>query len=267
MKKFKKAAVAAALVGGFAVQGSAQAFVFDVLQCSPDLATGCAVWDETTPGSGLLEKKVIDGVSVQAALDGPGNIELGTDDGATMGTLSGEGVTLMNVGAAEWSANGNAAALQYVTDAYNYATTLNPLIPSLDGTQLMTIADAFVNTGVWAQVSDPNIVDVNVVGDVVGVTLAGFFDATPVLTALFPALTPLIPDGAQVSEVVKVTYNGVTKLLYGFSAVDSGVASADGRDSYTGNYTVRDVFSAEVPVPATLGLLLIGAAAMRRRFA
>jgi hypothetical protein len=265
LKKFKKAAVAAALVGGFAVQGSAQAFVVGSLTCSD--STACAVWDETTPGSGLLEKKVVDLASAQAALDGPGNVELGTDDGLTMGTLTGEGVTLMNVGAAEWTANGNAAALQYVTDAYNYATTLLPVDPGLTPGDLQTIADAFVNTGVWTQVSDPNIVDVNVAGDVVGVTLGGFLDATPVLTGLFPALVGLIPDGAQVSEVVKVTYNGVTKLLYGFSAVDSGVASADGRESYTGNYSVRDVFTGEVPVPATLGLLLIGAAAMRRRFA
>lgn len=80
-------------------------------------------------------------------------------------------------------------------------------------------------------------------------------------------LSPLAPAGSQASEVVKVTYDGVTSYLYSFAATASGVTAGDVNGSYTGNY---EVTTHAVPVPGTLALLglgITGLAALRRRSA
>ena len=67
----------------------------------------------------------------------------------------------------------------------------------------------------------------------------------------------LLKNGFQASEVVKVTYNGKTNLLYSFSATESGLSNnrlgADGK-SHSGNYevTIQGVPPAAVPEPSVM---------------
>jgi len=221
--------------------------------------------------AGTLTLQPSTAANVAAALSGGGNVELGKFASSPATTLSGDfagtPVVLSGLVLADWTANSNWLTQQYITGA---ATSIGA--PPLTLVQLAAATAAFLTLDIlpgpgvmnpYQRVSDPNVSDVNLLNGAVVVGLDGFLDATPFLGALFnpfliAAGEPPVPPGAQASEVVKVTYQGNTSYLYGFSATPTGYQTADG--SYSGRYTV--------PLPATLWLMGIGLAALvagRRR--
>jgi hypothetical protein len=100
----------------------------------------------------------------------------------------------------------------------------------------------------WQLVSDPNVSYAELDGHTAHIGLAGFLDASPILTALFGVA---LPPGLQVSEVVEVTFGSAHDYLFSFFATPSGVHARDG-SSYTGNYDVT------IPEPESLALFGIG---------
>lgn len=70
------------------------------------------------------------------------------------------------------------------------------------------------------------------------------------------------------SEIVKVTYEGQTQLLYSFNATQSGLTAKDDGLSHTGNYEVSVTGTKDVPEPTTMvgGLMaLSGMFAAKRK--
>lgn len=203
-------------------------------------------------------------VDIDAALTGAGNVELSKLGGpvATLtGTFSDTGlaITLSSLVLADWTNNGNALAKDYIQDAW---LSLFPM--PLTAAQLNSGAAMFISNNVWRSVSDPNVSYVDDNGGVVHIGLDGLLDATSFLNALALSMVgSTLPPGmvAQASEVVKVTYKGMTDYLYGFDAVPTGYVAQDGQ-SYTGVYEVT------IPEPSAMWLLgigLIGLLASRRR--
>jgi hypothetical protein len=111
--------------------------------------------------------------------------------------------------------------------------------------------------------SDPNVSYITTHGSDLLIGLAGHIDAKNFYTRTLGPLAVLIDDGFQVSEVVKVSYGGVEKFLYSFSATPSGLsyagASGDGT-SHTGNYEVKLAgVVTSVPEPSfLLGMMGLG---------
>lgn len=224
-----------------------------------------------TPGFGTIATALTGNAANPA-----GNVEL-SKFGGSVATLNGNigsnPVTLSSLVLSDWIAGGNALATNYIQDAAMAAFGSN-----LSAPQLNVALNDFFNldldpgSGVlnpWQLVSDPNISYVNGDSGIVNIGLAGFLDASPVLSNLFGSLLPSgsLPPGLQVSEVVKVTYNGKTDYKYSFFATPSGyhTAAFPLDQSYTGNYEVH----IQVPLPSVLWLLGIGFAglmiASRRR--
>ncbi len=141
--------------------------------------------------------------------------------------------------------------------------------------------------------SDPNISYVN--QDITGkisIGLAGHYDAKgiPLLESLLAVAegfresddsseneTPKPkPIPIQVSEVVKVTYNGKTEFLYSFNADKTGLTDIDDGFSHNGNYEVqiqgekpenlKHSRTAKVPEPSVmLGLLGVAGVFVSKR--
>jgi hypothetical protein len=187
-----------------------------------------------------------------SALPG-GNIELGTiidnpsstmtnaqfDANTLVSTLTvnlaGGDIVFSSLTAADWA---SGLLTQWSTDLIN---TYAP------GTDLATFEATFVGLGGRQRLSDPNISYVNPDGTF---GLAGFLNAklAPDLPA---AIRAVIPDGAQISEIAKVTYQGNTSYAYRMgngTATPSHVQTADG--SYNGNFNI--------PEPTELALLAAG---------
>lgn len=186
-----------------------------------------------------------------------GNVELGKYGSQTsmFGNFSGgKHIKLSSLQIEDWQSGLDRQYIQGAATAIG-AGTLSELqmAAALAGFYAGTLPGSLAP---WQYVSDPNISYVELDGHTVHIGLAGFYDATDVLKALFPllALAGAIPDGAQVSEVVKVALGGARArdtYLYSFFATPSEVYTADG--SYTGNYDVT-----VVPEPESLALLGIG---------
>jgi hypothetical protein len=186
-----------------------------------------------------------------------GNVELGKYGSQTsmFGNFSGgKHIKLSSLQIEDWQSGLDRQYIQGAATAIG-AGTLSELqmAAALVGFYAGTLPGSLAP---WQYVSDPNISYVELDGHTVHIGLAGFYDATDVLKALFPllALAGAIPDGAQVSEVVKVALGGARArdtYLYSFFATPSEVYTADG--SYTGNYDVT-----VVPEPESLALLGIG---------
>ena len=249
---------------GLLLSGAVQAVgITDVVVDGPSIswcASAGLVTPCVTPAQDLLENS-------DAAAPG-GNVELNKFGGVTtpatpVTTLTGKvgihDITLSSLTLADWTANGNALAESYVTDAASSVGV------SLTAPELATIVSNFFTLplGVynpWMLVSDPNVAYVNLENGTVNIGLQGFLNAGPVLEQLFLGVVTFPPDFvAQASEVVKVTYGGTSKYLYGFNATPTNQVSVDPTNSFDGNYEVT------IPNPAPLALLLVGVAAMMKR--
>ena len=198
-----------------------------------------------TPDNGASLASILAG---NAAAPG-GNIELGTiTDGLSNAAfdlntavstltvnLAGGDIVFSSLTAADWA---GGLLTQWSMDLIN---TYAP------GTDLATFETAFVAFGGRQRLSDPNISYVDPNGSF---GLAGFLDASTA-PLLPPAIAGLIPSGAQISEIVKVTQGGNTSYQYKIgngTATPSGVQTADG--SYNGNFNI--------PEPTELALLAVG---------
>jgi len=190
-----------------------------------------------------------------------GNVELSKFGGPITtldGTFGGKNIRLESLDVSDWGSIGSPTALtkRYIEGAAAEAgLSLTPDQYAAAVTAFFTPTGGFAP---WRFVSDPNISYVELDGHTVHIGLAGFYDASPVLRAMFGALLPpgvVLPDGLQVSEVVEVTFGSAHDYLFSFSAngSDPGVpfpGTADG--SYTGNYDVT------IPEPESLALFGIG---------
>lgn len=197
------------------------------------------------------------------AADPGGNIELGTfgsSPATTLsGTVGGQPIVLSSLVLNDWMADNDQLAKNYIQTSAFETFGFN-----LSTGDLSLALTAFYGTEAWKRVSDPNVSYVNFDAGALKIGLAGLFDATPVLQALFPGVGP-VPPNSQASEVVKVTFAGNTDYLFGFTATQSGYVSNDSSQSFTGNY---ELMTGTVSEPASLVLLgfgLVGLGVTRKR--
>jgi hypothetical protein len=255
-KHTKLALATLAFTASVGAQAATTPFTFD------SLVGFATTYTETSPGllTGTLGNAPV--AEVLTALNGAGNVELnkfasnGVPGGAPVevtqlnGNFAGVPVTLSSLVLSDWTNNGNALAEAYISGAAgSVGVALTP-------GDLSTLVTNFLTGSVggiepWRYVSDPNVSSVSLVDGVVQVALDGFYNATPILNALFPGVANL-PAFSQVSEVAKISYGGSDSYFYSFHAKQTGYQTRDG--SYSGSYVV--------PTPDTLWLMGIGLAAL-----
>lgn len=197
------------------------------------------------------------------------------------GTLDGKPITLSSLTESDW---GGGFAQQWLGDVL----TANGF-GSIDADSKALLSNIFLDNGGRQRFSDPNISYVNSDADKVKIGLAGHFNATPLFTASIDGFlaNPNVPNEQkflanvlksqlqtqmiQASELVKVTYNGKTNILYSFVATPSGLVSQDPTQSHTGNYEIvfKDSGNAAIPEPSlTIGsaIALSGFWGAKRKF-
>lgn len=173
-------------------------------------------------------------------------------------------LSLSSLTAADWGAIDSGGLLDQWTNALFTAYAPVPLNTPANQTLFKGM---FVAAEGEQQLSDANIsyIFADQTGTHIG--LAGFLDASQANGLLPPTIPGLIPQGAQISEIVKVTDNlGQFTYLYAIgpnTATPSGLATADG--SYDGNFDFTINLpnfdpgdGVDVPEPTGLALLVAG---------
>lgn len=175
------------------------------------------------------------------------------------GTLDGKPITLSSLTESDW---GGGLAEQWLGDAL-----VANGFGGIDATSQAFLSNIFLNNGGRQRFSDPNISYVNTDAGEVKIGLAGHLNATGLLTASIdsfladPNVDPnqaflatalkaqLQTQTIQASELVKVSYNGQTNILYSFVATPSGLVSQDPTLSHTGNYEIVIKNGGNTPIP------------------
>jgi len=146
--------------------------------------------------------------NINAALSGPGNVELGKFAGPVV-TLNGyftnpaDSVALSGLTFTDWTQNADALANAYIAGAA--ASIGATLTPAQRATALSVFLTLDVGSGLhpYQLVSDPNVSDVNLINGHVVVGLDGLLDATSFLNALFAPVLPVgvhAPAGSQAAR-------------------------------------------------------------------
>jgi hypothetical protein len=182
------------------------------------------------------------------------------------GTIGGKDITISSLTLSDWAMDvggGMTFAQQWFGKALdaNGISLVHPFYGDLTGAAF----NMFVGNGGLQRFSDPNISYVNQddsTGEI-NIGLAGHHNAADLIADVLPSqLQSFLPDSIQASEVVKVTYNGASKLLYSFDASLSGLVAADDGFSHNGNYEVSMAGvppTESVPEPsAMLGMMVVG---------
>lgn len=184
--------------------------------------------------------------------------------GATItGTIDGDPITLSGLTYSDWFGSSNLAE-RYISDAA--ASVGLALTPS----EINEIKSEFENPLYWLAVSNPYIGYVNRDQGVLRVGLQGHFDATFVLKELFDdlfvsrGLNPITVNPAdpyQVSDVAKVSYQGLDHYLYGFKAIDSNTKAFNPYYNPSVNplipqFIYTGLYEVTIPEPTTWLLML-----------
>lgn len=250
------------------------------------------VWEETNndgvlfnigAGSNPLEQYL-----TGTAADPGDNIELGNDfdysawaggELTTLtGTVDGKDVLIRSLNLGDWASNGNSLALAYVNAALaSIGKSSADWIDSPGGStpdrtfneavNHFIFGDSATTSGAFVA-SDPNVgyvySDPDVKDDQVKVGLQGLYDATALLSPLFPYVdyTPAPGELVQASEVMYLSFLGSSGYSYSFTATETNQGASDCYDgtgtpsadcSYTGNYEIS-----RIPAPSGIALLMLG---------
>ncbi len=266
-------------------------FVASVSAIASAPAQAASITNVTTGGTAASDYYVYDAnntntfrvdsnlTNVNKVLDGnathpTGNVELAasseqagfdfTKNTSLTGSLNGKNITLSSLTATDWTPNFVNTWLTTGLKANGFNLTSN---------QVGFLANIFTNYGGEQRFSDPNISYVNQDDStgLINIGLAGHHNANSLLknsingyiadTSVSLA-NKIIANGLlgvlgdkqiQASEIVKVSYNGSTNLLYGFNATQSGLVAADDHVSHSGNYEVsfQGVRSTSTPPAST----------------
>ncbi|NEO33434.1 MAG: PEP-CTERM sorting domain-containing protein [Symploca sp. SIO3C6] len=204
-----------------------------------------------------------------------------------IGEIGGKIITLSSLTATDWFGAGNTTTVygadnfanrwfNSVLAAYNFDSLVSqiPMLNLLSPTSIKgTLFNSFLNSGGFQRASDPNISYVNHVGNEIAIGLAGHFNLDNQISSFFQAnglgaYTAFLPQNVQLSEVVKVNYNGESALLSSLSATESGQFELGDGISHNGNYEIKlaGAASTSVPEPASIfGLMVVGGIFATRR--
>ncbi|MBE9004067.1 NF038130 family PEP-CTERM protein [Fortiea sp. LEGE XX443] len=189
---------------------------------------------------------------------------------SSISTSISSALTIVNANARAFALN---TAIGGLYNSSNLATQwFSTTLSTYGMTANQTLFNQFLLAGGFQRFSDPNISYVNQ-NDTTGeikIGLAGHYDAAALL-----GLTPKPNNPLQVSELVKVSYNGgPDQILYSYQATASGLVAADDGKSHNGNYElkiqgvpVEIKTSTSVPEPSVvLGMLgVAGIVATQRK--
>lgn len=177
------------------------------------------------------------------------------------GTIGGQDITISSLTAADWTKD-VGGGVSFAQQWFGKALAENGVnLGIFEGLAF----GKFVTNGGLQRFSDPNISYVNQddSSGEISIGLAGHYNAADLIAEVLPSnLQPFLPNSIQASEVVKVTYNGASQLLYSFDASLSGLVAADDGFSHNGNYEVSMAGvppTESVPEPsAMLGMMVVG---------
>lgn len=210
--------------------------------------------------------------NLQRVLDGDagdptGNVELAassekrgfdfTKNTTLEGQIGGKDIIFSSLTEDDWYST-DASGMSFAQRWFNEALTANGYGKLVESSNDFVLSfmykkafNMFENGGGLERFSDPNISYVNQDDStgLISIGLAGHFDAYDLLMSnLPPILVGLVDEfrdpsqngtPIQASEIVKVTYDGVTDYLYSFEATETGLTDKDDGFSHNGNYEVQ----------------------------